>query len=427
PAISERPSSADSIDMAVEAFLTHPRLSQKVRHPQTGRIISFSDVGDPKGYAVFCCVGMGLTRYVTAFYDELATSLKLRLITPDRPGVGESEAYPDGEGTPLSWPDDVLAICQALKITKFSLLAHSAGAIYALATALRLPQHIRGRVHLLAPWIPPSQMSPIGIHADAVPAGQLPRSQRFLRVLPTPFLKVANSGFMSATSASITRSVPKSPQNSASKKRKTGGNSPAANGGGAKSIPMDVAAPAPYNARRESILMMDRIAPSNSSLAVQDPHDPSHTGGGLGGGPWVDGPAALAAPTPSAAATPYHLSSPDRRARYDARLTSQTWDLATTHANPAVDLLVCLERHAPIGFRYVDITRAVVIHHGARDSRVPVDNVKWLGRTMRRCEVRILEGEGHGLMASAKVMANVLQEMSKEWEDWTAVVQGRGK
>lgn len=102
--IDDRPTSADSIDDAVEAYLCSPRLSQKIRHPQTGRTISFSEVGDSEGFAVFCCVGMGLTRYITAFYDELALTLKLRLITPDRPGVGDSEPYNDGTATPLSWP-----------------------------------------------------------------------------------------------------------------------------------------------------------------------------------------------------------------------------------------------------------------------------------------------------------------------------------
>ena len=102
--VDDRPTSADSIDDAVDAYLCSPRLSQKIRHPQTGRTISFSEVGDSEGYAVFCCVGMGLTRYITAFYDELALTLKLRLITPDRPGVGDSEPYNDGTATPLSWP-----------------------------------------------------------------------------------------------------------------------------------------------------------------------------------------------------------------------------------------------------------------------------------------------------------------------------------
>ena len=104
-----RRSSVDSIDLAVDDFLRAPRLSQKALDPQTGRSIMFSEVGDPKGYAVFCCVGMGLTRFVMAFYDELATTLKLRLITPDRPGIGGSEADMDREGTPLSWPGESFA------------------------------------------------------------------------------------------------------------------------------------------------------------------------------------------------------------------------------------------------------------------------------------------------------------------------------
>ena len=101
--VDGRPSTADSIDDEVEAYLSLPRLSQRVPHPQTGRIISYSDVGDSNGYVVFCCVGMGLTRYLTAFYDDLALSLKLRLITIDRPGVGGSEPITDGTDTPLGW------------------------------------------------------------------------------------------------------------------------------------------------------------------------------------------------------------------------------------------------------------------------------------------------------------------------------------
>ena len=102
----ERLDSTDSIDDAVDSYLCSPRLTQKIKHPQTGRVICFSEVGDSEGSAVFCCVGMGLTRYITAFYDELALTLKLRLITPDRPGVGDSDPYPDGTTTPLNWPGE---------------------------------------------------------------------------------------------------------------------------------------------------------------------------------------------------------------------------------------------------------------------------------------------------------------------------------
>ncbi|RYP76400.1 hypothetical protein DL771_001839 [Monosporascus sp. 5C6A] len=408
----ERPGSADSVDDAVESYLCSPRLSQKIRHPTTGRVISFSEVGDSEGSAVFCCVGMGLTRYITAFYDELALTLKLRLITPDRPGVGDSEPYADGTSTPLSWPDDVYAICQALKITKFSIMAHSAGAIYALATALRMPQHIRGRIHLLAPWIPPSQMNAFGTSQASPPSNAIPTSQRILRALPTPFLKAANSSFMLATSSSISSSLPK--DKSRRSKRKSTANH------GRDSV---------------AITRRDNAAGLDKENMKQDPHDrfsmyplegmDQLRGNGVGNDICND----VLDPEQAAivAAAADALVDKERQMTYDTRLTHAIWDLATTGANPAVDLLVCLERRHTIGFRYVDITRPVVIHHGTRDTRVPVENVRWLGKTMRRCEVRVLEGEGHGLMASASVMGDVLMEISKEWDDWNrATKNGKG-
>ncbi|KAL2177777.1 uncharacterized protein P884DRAFT_223516 [Thermothelomyces heterothallicus CBS 202.75] len=428
----ERPRSADSIDEAVEKYLCSPRLSQKIRHPQSGRIVSFSEVGDPNGSAVFCCVGMGLTRYITAFYDELALTLKLRLITPDRPGVGDSEPYAEGTATPLSWPDDVYAICQALKITKFSILAHSAGAIYALATALRMPQHIRGRIHLLAPWIPPSQMNVVGASdkTPLPPTNAIPTSQRILRALPTPILKAANSSFMTATSSSITSSLPKQKR---VKRDKRG------NGAGTrdnKDQPKGMFHAALENKEN---LNPDNVNSKYSTIPAAADEDAN------GGGP--EGPNAAAGapqthgighrhfrPSVSRQGSNPRRESEDpilpasaqiedreRQELYDNRLTHAIWQLATTGANPAVDLLVCLERRHTIGFRYVDITRPVVIHHGSRDTRVPVENVRWLGKTMRRCEVRVLEGEGHGLMASAQVMGSVLMEISREWEEWSRV------
>lgn len=96
--------SIDSVDDSVRDFLSAPRLSRFLYRPQERRRIAYSEVGDPRGHVVFCCVGMGLTRYISAFYDELAASLRLRIITLDRPGIGDSDAYADDSRTPLSWP-----------------------------------------------------------------------------------------------------------------------------------------------------------------------------------------------------------------------------------------------------------------------------------------------------------------------------------
>jgi pimeloyl-ACP methyl ester carboxylesterase len=278
-------------------------------------------------------------------------------------------------------------------VTKFSILAHSAGAIYALATALRIPQHIRGRIHLLAPWIPPSQLSSLGSQKEPAPTNAVPYSQRILRALPTSLLKVANTSFMSATSASITTSLPKSPKRT---KRKAVKETPIAD---TESVTQAIA---DAQSQKESTVPLSGVKPSNIAHASYRKSD---------------------ATIGSRAKSPEEER--ERQQDYDTRLTHRIWELATANANPAVDLLICLERRQTIGFRYVDITRSVVIHHGSKDTRVPVENVNWLGKTMRRCEVRILEGEGHGLMASAGVMGSVLTEIAKEWEDWTTIVQGK--
>lgn len=286
-------------------------------------------------------------------------------------------------------------------------MAHSAGAIYALATALRMPQHIRGKIHLLAPWIPPSQMNVFGSSQVMPPSHTLPTAQRILRVLPTSFLKAANSSFMSATSSSITSSLPKNPRRS---KRKTGQK----DGGSRNATP---------SADKENANHAADGKDSNGTLVNEGDLVSSYAKVGLD--------KALPQPPLSSDASNFSpvadpLTDKERQQSYDIRLTHAIWDLATTNANPAVDLLICLERRHTIGFRYVDITRPVIIRHGSKDTRVPVENVKWLGKTMRRCEVRVLEGEGHGLMASATVMGSVLMEMSKEWEDWLRATRSEG-
>ncbi|GAB7348518.1 hypothetical protein MBLNU459_g6917t1 [Dothideomycetes sp. NU459] len=423
----------NSVSDAVAEFLDDPRLHQTVRHPQTGRLISFSEVGDPNGAAVIVCVGMGLTRFISAFYDELATTLRLRLITPDRPGVGASEAYPDRDRVgPLGWPDDVLAITQHLRISKFSILAHSAGAVYALATALILPHCIHGKVQLMAPWIPPSQFEHYGAKdrsPDATPVGSLPRSQRLLRILPIPILKAANGGFLSPSSLKP-GSVRKSPTSSPVQ-------NPSPSGTPKKSKRR------PDPLRRESLMLMDQVVVPEKPVKTMFPL-PGLSEEDASALETTDRPtfdvSATATPTDPAftfaadALSAAEHSERERQAAYSTLLTERTWTLATMNSNPAVDLLVCLERHRDIGFRYVDIQRQVVITHGSEDKRVSAENVRWIGEQMNKraavnwspdakekrremggCEVRILPGEGHGLMASAAVMADVLTDIAGEW------------
>ncbi|KEF56074.1 uncharacterized protein A1O9_07655 [Exophiala aquamarina CBS 119918] len=414
-----------TISDEVDAFLGAPRLTQRIRHPRTGRTIAFSEVGDPNGFVVLCCVGMGLTRYLTAFYDELARTLRLRLITPDRPGVGESSSVPEASCTPLNWVDDVAVICSQLEITRFSLLAHSAGAIYALATALKMPQYVRGRIHLLAPWIPPSQM-PKGaaLGPDSQPIANLPLSHKILSVLPAQILRVANSRFLTATSASVDAK----PLKKKNKNLET----------------FDTSMDYSFQDLNEDSLF------ENTMADIDKENIPTGSAGRSRGMscyqantealkqqsngiklPGTDSRRqtqySVKSAMPASRPVSPRLTVEARHALYNKTLTHRIWALATQNANPATDLVVCLERRKTIGFRYPEVTRSVVIHHGAKDTRVPLDNVRWLHSVMKRCELRVLDNEGHGLMASASAMSAVLGEIAKEWEEWEKIALGKEK
>jgi hypothetical protein len=427
---------SSDVSMAVNAFLNNPRLNQKIAHPQTGRIISFSEVGDPNGHAVIVCVGMGLTRFVSVFYDDLASSLGLRLITPERPGVGSSQSHRDRDHIgPLAWPDDVVTITHHLGISEFSLLAHSAGAIYALATALILPQSVRGKVQLLAPWIPPSQFEHItqkDRSPDDVPMAALTRGQRFLRVLPVPFLKAANGNIFSPASLK--------PANGSKGATPTRVGSESPRGGlGRKNSKRR-----PDPSRRESMILMDQVIPERPrdtmfplpEICEDEKGDktvrkPSEVSLKLSATASPMDPGLMFAAEALSAA---EHAAREHQAAYSALLTERTWTLATRDANPATDLIVCLERHRNIGFRYVDVHKNVVITHGSEDKRVPVENIRWIGEQMNKhntlhwnlqdkdaeandggCEIRVLPGEGHGLMAHPGVMSDVLSDIASEW------------
>jgi pimeloyl-ACP methyl ester carboxylesterase len=242
--------------------------------------------------------------------------------------------------------------------------------------------------------------------------------------MPAPFLKIANTGFLSAASASLSPNAADRPKRdrkrrSDKSKRETDKENKDVMRSDSKTENTSSPIP-PKHIRRESIMLMDQQdMPDGSALEYAKSTRDLRSAYG-------NGEPQFRAQELSHNQLLDIEEENERREIYDSRLTLAIWALATTNANPAVDLLVCLERQREIGFMYKDITRSVVIHHGSKDTRVPVENVKWLGRAMRKCEVRVLEGEGHGLMASAAVMGSVLEEMGQEWRDWDSLVKRGG-
>ncbi|CAJ0911860.1 7851_t:CDS:2 [Entrophospora sp. SA101] len=158
PIIEDEPTNLD-----IKSFLAAPRLTQRVRL-KSGRVVSFSEVGDRNGFPVFVFLGMGCVRYFIAFFDDLAISYGLRLICPDRPGI-----------------DVIKEMCDMMEIRKFFIMAHSAGAPYALACAMKLPEMLQGTIYLVCPWI----------------STAVANNFKWLKFVPTPLMKLTNSAGIS--------------------------------------------------------------------------------------------------------------------------------------------------------------------------------------------------------------------------------------
>ena len=105
-------------------------------------------------------LGLGGVRYMTALYDEMASALNLRLICIDRWGVGRTSEPPPGTSRGVvEWAGVVEEVLDQLDIGHVSVLAHSAGAPYAMAFAQRVSNRVHGEVCLLAPWVAEAGMS----------------------------------------------------------------------------------------------------------------------------------------------------------------------------------------------------------------------------------------------------------------------------
>lgn len=106
-----------------------------------GRKLAWAEFGDPVGAPVLYCHGWPGSRLEAAHAHDCAGGLGLRLIAPDRPGIGLSDFQPGR--TLAGYAADMAALADALGIARFSVLGVSGGAPYAIACAALLPQRVR--------------------------------------------------------------------------------------------------------------------------------------------------------------------------------------------------------------------------------------------------------------------------------------------
>lgn len=105
-----------------------------------GRTLGYSEFGDPTGYPVLNNHGGLLCRFDIELAHDDAVQLGVRIISPDRPGVGRSDGKP-GRDT-LDWADDVEELLGALGVDELATMGWSMGGQYALAVTHRLASRV---------------------------------------------------------------------------------------------------------------------------------------------------------------------------------------------------------------------------------------------------------------------------------------------
>ena len=105
-----------------------------------GRTLGYAEFGDPAGIPIIGFHGTPDSRLMMKTMDKTALINGARLIAPDRPGYGTSQA--NTHTTLLGYIDDIIELTDSLQIDRFAVLGVSGGGLYPLACAYKIPQCI---------------------------------------------------------------------------------------------------------------------------------------------------------------------------------------------------------------------------------------------------------------------------------------------
>ena len=116
-----------------------------------GRQLSYAQYGDPDGFPILNAHGGLACRLDVAGAAAAAQLCGVRLVSPDRPGVGHSDPQP--RRTILDWTRDVTELLDRLDVDRFALMGWSLGGQYAAAVGYALPRRVT-RAAIIAGAIP---------------------------------------------------------------------------------------------------------------------------------------------------------------------------------------------------------------------------------------------------------------------------------
>jgi pimeloyl-ACP methyl ester carboxylesterase len=105
-----------------------------------GRRLQVLEIGKRDGFPIFHLHGNGSSRLEIFTVQPQVEPLGVRLICPDRPGIGGSDSRPGYQL--LDWPDDVVEVADQLGLERFVVEGFSGGAPFTLACAYKIPHRL---------------------------------------------------------------------------------------------------------------------------------------------------------------------------------------------------------------------------------------------------------------------------------------------
>ena len=124
---------------------------ERVVRLRDGRSMGYAQYGSGDGFPVVNAHGGLACRLDVAAADLVAVEAGIRLISPDRPGVGLSDPQPGR--TVGDWARDVTELLDQIGVDRFALMGWSMGGQYAAALGHALPQRAT-RVAIIAGALP---------------------------------------------------------------------------------------------------------------------------------------------------------------------------------------------------------------------------------------------------------------------------------
>lgn len=106
----------------------------------SGRKLAYAEYGDPHGVPMFYFHGWPGSRLQGELMHEVGRKRGLRIVAPDRPGIGLSDFQPGRRL--LDWPADLTELAAHLGWKNFHVIGVSGGGPYVLACAHAMPERL---------------------------------------------------------------------------------------------------------------------------------------------------------------------------------------------------------------------------------------------------------------------------------------------